>query len=108
MKHTARLTACLLALAYAAKINAAVALIAVTICSVLDALEKSKRTTLQRFLFGLGLRHVGEATAKDLARHFGTLDALLVVDLLNAPDKQLRRYVGEEGMRRLREGTWPA
>ncbi|CAN7157763.1 NAD-dependent DNA ligase LigA [Acidovorax sp. LjRoot38] len=45
--------------------------------NVLAALEKSKRTTLPRFLFGLGLRHVGEATAKDLARHFGTLDAIM-------------------------------
>lgn len=41
------------------------------------ALEKSKQTTLPRFLFGLGIRHVGEATAKDLARHFGRLDALM-------------------------------
>jgi DNA ligase (NAD+) len=33
---------------------------------------KSKQTTLPRFLFALGIRHVGEATAKDLARHFGS------------------------------------
>ncbi|OJX33973.1 MAG: DNA ligase (NAD(+)) LigA [Burkholderiales bacterium 68-12] len=45
--------------------------------NVLAALEKSKRTTLPRFLFGLGIRHVGEATAKDLARHFGGLDAIM-------------------------------
>ncbi len=45
--------------------------------NVLAALEKSKQTTLPRFLFGLGLRHVGEATAKDLAKHFGTLDAIM-------------------------------
>ena len=45
--------------------------------NVLDALEQSKRTTLPRFLFGLGIRHVGEATAKDLARHFGALDAIM-------------------------------
>ena len=45
--------------------------------NVLSALEKSKQTTLPRFLFGLGLRHVGEATAKDLAKHFGTLDAIM-------------------------------
>ncbi|MDC8786191.1 NAD-dependent DNA ligase LigA [Roseateles koreensis] len=42
--------------------------------NIVDALEKSKQTTLARFLFGLGLRQVGEATAKDLARHFGSLD----------------------------------
>jgi DNA ligase (NAD+) len=45
--------------------------------NVLDALQKSKRTTLPRFLFGLGIRHVGEATAKDLARHFGALDSIM-------------------------------
>ena len=45
--------------------------------NVLAALEKSKHTTLARFLFGLGIRHVGETTAKDLARHFGTLDAIM-------------------------------
>ncbi len=45
--------------------------------NVLAALEKSKRTTLPRFLFALGIRHVGEATAKDLARHFGGLDAIM-------------------------------
>ena len=45
--------------------------------NILDALEKSKSTTLPRFLFGLGVRHIGEATAKALARHFGTLDAIM-------------------------------
>lgn len=45
--------------------------------NMLDALEKSKSTTLPRFLFGLGIRNVGEATAKDLARHFGLLDAIM-------------------------------
>jgi len=45
--------------------------------NLLDALQKSKLTTLPRFLFGLGIRHVGEATAKELARHFGKLDAIM-------------------------------
>jgi DNA ligase (NAD+) len=45
--------------------------------NVLDALEKSKQTTLARFVYGLGIRHVGESTAKALANHFGSLDALL-------------------------------
>ena len=45
--------------------------------NVLVSLERSKETTLPRFLFGLGIRHVGEATAKDLARHFGNLDAIM-------------------------------
>lgn len=42
--------------------------------NLLAGLQKSKQTTLARFLFSLGIRHVGEATAKDLARHFGSLD----------------------------------
>jgi len=57
--------------------------------NVLDALAKSKTTTLPRFLFGLGIRHVGEATAKALARHFGSLDRLLdasVDELLQVND----------------------
>jgi DNA ligase (NAD+) len=41
--------------------------------NIVSALEKSKQTTLPRFLYGLGIRHVGEATAKDLAKHFGKL-----------------------------------
>jgi len=45
--------------------------------NLLQALETSKHTTLPRFLFSLGIRHVGEATAKDLARHFGSLDRLM-------------------------------
>ncbi len=45
--------------------------------NVLDALEKSKSTTLARFVYALAIRHVGEATAKALASHFGTLDALV-------------------------------
>ncbi|WP_114972188.1 NAD-dependent DNA ligase LigA [Rhodoferax ferrireducens] len=45
--------------------------------NIVKALEKSKQTTLPRFLFGLGIRHVGEATAKELARHFGNLDAIM-------------------------------
>ena len=49
--------------------------------NMLQALEKSKQTTLPRFLFGLGIRHVGEATAKELARHFGSLDAVMNASL---------------------------
>ena len=45
--------------------------------NVLDALAHSKSTTLPRFIYALGIRHVGESTAKTLARHFGTLDALM-------------------------------
>ena len=45
--------------------------------NIVDALQKSKQTTLPRFLFGLGIRHIGEATAKALASHFGKLDAIM-------------------------------
>lgn len=49
--------------------------------NILDALNKSKHTTLARFIYALGIRNVGEATAKDLARHFGNLNALLTADM---------------------------
>ena len=45
--------------------------------NLVDGLEKSKQTTLARFLYALGIRHVGETTAKDLAKHFGRLDRVL-------------------------------
>ena len=45
--------------------------------NLVAALEKSKQTTLPRFIFGLGIRHVGDATAKALAKHLGTLDAVM-------------------------------
>lgn len=48
--------------------------------NLLDAIEKSKQTTLPRFIYALGIRNVGEATAKDLAQHFGNLDALMAAD----------------------------
>jgi len=49
--------------------------------NLLSAIEQSKRTTLAKFLFGLGIRHVGESTAKDLAKHFGKLDAIMDASL---------------------------
>ena len=49
--------------------------------NILAAIEKSKTTTLARFIFALGIRNVGEATAKDLARHFGNLDAVMAADI---------------------------
>jgi DNA ligase (NAD+) len=45
--------------------------------NVLDALDKSRDTTLQRFIYALGIRNVGEGTSKALAAHFGNLPALL-------------------------------
>ncbi|HRX69586.1 MAG: NAD-dependent DNA ligase LigA [Candidatus Competibacteraceae bacterium] len=53
------------------------------------ALERSKTTTLARFLYALGIREVGEATAMTLAAHFGALEALVVAEeetLQQAPD----------------------
>jgi DNA ligase (NAD+) len=57
--------------------------------NLLRALEKSKTTTLARFLYGLGIREVGEATAQALARHFGDLPAIMEADeetLQSVPD----------------------
>ncbi len=53
------------------------------------ALERSKSTTLERFLYALGIREVGEATAQALAQHCGSLETLLAADeadLLRIPD----------------------
>jgi len=57
--------------------------------NLLVAIEHSKQTTLARFIFALGIRNVGEATAKDLAQYFGSLDNLLAAgeaSLLQVPD----------------------
>lgn len=48
--------------------------------NLVAALEKSKTTTLPRFLFALGIREVGQATARNLAQHFGRLEALMAAD----------------------------
>ena len=48
--------------------------------NIVNALETSKKTTLARFIYALGMRNVGEATAKDLAKHFGSLNALMKAD----------------------------
>lgn len=57
--------------------------------NLLTALENSKKTTLQRFIYALGIRHVGESTARDFARHFGSLERILAAteeDLLAIED----------------------
>jgi len=57
--------------------------------NILAAIAKSRDTTLARFIYALGIRNVGETTAKDLARHFGRLELLLaasVDDLQQVPD----------------------
>ena len=57
--------------------------------NLIDALEKSKATTLDRFIFALGIRQVGETTARTLAQHFGQLEPLMQAkqeQLLEVPD----------------------
>ncbi len=49
--------------------------------NLLDAIAASRTSTLGRFLFALGIRNVGETTARDLARHFGSLDAIMEADV---------------------------
>ncbi|MCA1925083.1 MAG: NAD-dependent DNA ligase LigA [Thiobacillus sp.] len=86
------------------------------------AIEASKATTLARFIYALGIRHVGETTAKDLARHFGRLDALITAsrdDLLAVRDvgpivaESIQQFFAEphnlDVVQRLREAgvTWP-
>ncbi len=61
--------------------------------NLLDALQRSKSTSLARFLFALGIREVGEATAQALAEHFGELDALM-----NTPEADFIVTRGIEGI----------
>ena len=85
------------------------------------AIEESRHTTLPKFIFGLGIRHVGEATAKDLAKHFGALDRFMVASadqLLEVHDvgpvvaQSIRKFFDEshncEVIEQLRAGgvTW--
>jgi DNA ligase (NAD+) len=72
--------------------------------NLLQAIEKSRHTSLERFVFALGIRHVGESTAQALAAHFGNLDALIAADearLLEVPDigpvvaQSIRRFLDE-------------
>lgn len=59
--------------------------------NLLAAIEQSKKTTLARFIYALGIRNVGETTAKDMARHFGSLDNFM---LANGERLQQARDVG--------------
>ncbi|MEW5192826.1 NAD-dependent DNA ligase LigA [Klebsiella oxytoca] len=91
--------------------------------NIVDALEKSKETTFARFLYALGIREVGEATAAGLAAHFGTIEALeqaSIDDLQKVPDvgivvaTHVRNFFAEESNReviaQLRKEVvrWPA
>ncbi|HYG66405.1 MAG TPA: NAD-dependent DNA ligase LigA, partial [Anaeromyxobacteraceae bacterium] len=80
--------------------------------NMIDALERSKQTTLRRLVFGLGIPQVGEATAATLARHFGTLQSLLDAEeeaLLGVRDigpesaKEIRAWTAEAQNRRVVE-----
>ena len=90
--------------------------------NVLAAIDRSKATTLPRFLFALGIRDVGESTALALATHFGSLEALMDADeerVRDVPDVgpvvagRVREFFEQPGnrevVRRLREAGvhWP-
>jgi DNA ligase (NAD+) len=73
--------------------------------NLVNAIEASKSTSLSRFLYALGIRDVGEATAQSLASYFGNLPAILtatVEDLVKVPDvgpivaKRIRDFLDEE------------
>jgi DNA ligase (NAD+) len=57
--------------------------------NIIDAIEKSKTKPLSKFLYALGIRHVGETTAEDLARHFSRLD-----DLFHLSEEDLMEVEG--------------
>ena len=68
--------------------------------NVLGAIEKARKTSLDRFINGLGIRHVGEHTARQLASRFRTMDALIAAsedDLLSVRD------IGKEVAHSIRE-----
>ncbi len=57
--------------------------------NLIAAIDQSRQSTLPKLIFALGIRHVGESTARDLARHLGSMDALMQADeaaLLSVPD----------------------
>ncbi len=57
--------------------------------NLVEAIDKSRHPPLSRLLYALGIRHVGETTARDVARHFGSIDAVMAAtedDLLAVPD----------------------
>ena len=70
--------------------------------NLVDALERSKTTTLRRLLFGLGIPQVGEATAAALARHFGELERVLAA---GEEELQAVKDVGPEVAREIRAWT---
>ncbi len=89
--------------------------------NLVAAIEKSRNTTFARFLFALGIRDVGEATAQTLANHFGDLDSLRCADeerLQEVPDvgpvvaRQIRSFFAEDHNQEVIDGlakivNWP-
>jgi DNA ligase (NAD+) len=87
-----------------------------------EALDRSRQTTLERFIYALGIRNVGESTARDFARHFGDLPPLLEASeesLLQVSDvgpvvaRSVRQFLDEEHNRGVIEAlrhagvSWP-
>lgn len=73
--------------------------------NLVAAIEKAREPGLGRLLFALGIRHVGETTARDVARHFGSIDAIMDADeeaLSSVPDvgpvvaASIRRFFAEQ------------
>jgi DNA ligase (NAD+) len=85
--------------------------------NLLEALERSRRNaTLARFIYALGIRHVGETTARDLAQHFGSLEALMKASeekIMEVPDvgpvvaKSIHQFFAERHNREVIEGLRP-
>jgi DNA ligase (NAD+) len=81
--------------------------------NVVEGIERSKRTTLARLIYSLGIRNVGETTARDLALHFGELDPLMAADeemLQRVPDvgpvvaRSIAQFFAEPHNRKVVEG----
>lgn len=90
--------------------------------NLIASLETSRRTTLARFLFALGIPQVGEATAQTLAQHFGTLERLMpatvesletVADVGPVVAREIRRFFDQPHNQRVIEAlrrhgvNWP-
>jgi DNA ligase (NAD+) len=59
--------------------------------NLVDAIDASRKTTFARFLYALGMPDTGEATARELARHFGDLPSLLAAAKLDLPSGQAEK-----------------
>jgi DNA ligase (NAD+) len=85
--------------------------------NLLEALRRSRENaTLARFIYALGIRHVGESTARDLARHFGSLEALMKAgeeEIMEVPDvgpvvaKSIHQFFAERHNREVIERLRP-